>query len=183
MCVFQRHDYCAIQQAIITDKLKGHDSEHTILPVILNSEILRELCCSGVLSDVDGVAAASCEILGFLLSMREEVFWPELRDSLLQWLPYIEVSTRSEVAVYWSDKNLVVGKAGYETTVMYVLVPFIDIETIYSRCANRTVSTSSFMISWSRVRPSPVLSEYRAASDYYFPLTQSKSTRTAVVTE
>ena len=70
-----------------------HTNNTTILPLILSKEVLEEVCCRGGVSKVGGVASAACEILGSLVILREELFWPELLESLLQWMPYIEVGT------------------------------------------------------------------------------------------
>jgi len=69
----------------------SHTNNITILPLILSKEVLEEVCCRGCVSKVGGVASAACEILGSLVILREELFWPELLESLLQWMPYIEV--------------------------------------------------------------------------------------------
>lgn len=71
----------------------SHTNNITILPLILSKEVLDEVCCHGGVSKVGGVASAACEILGSLVILREELFWPELLESLLQWMPYIEVGT------------------------------------------------------------------------------------------
>lgn len=71
----------------------SHTNSITILPLILSKEVLEEVCCRGGVSKVGGVASAACEILGSLVILREELFWPELLESLLQWMPYIEVGT------------------------------------------------------------------------------------------
>ena len=52
---------------------------------------MKEVCCYGALSSIPGVCNAAHEILASLLALKEELFWPELRDALLQWLPFIEV--------------------------------------------------------------------------------------------
>ena len=69
----------------------AHTSSITVLPLILNKEVLEEVCCHGSVSKVVGVGSAACEILGSLVHLREELFRPELLESLLQWMPYIEV--------------------------------------------------------------------------------------------
>ena len=69
----------------------AHPASNTILPLILNQNVLEEVCCHGAVSSVETVYTAACEILGSLVVLWEELFWPELLKSLLQWMPYIEV--------------------------------------------------------------------------------------------
>lgn len=67
--------------------------------LILDADIVSQVCCYGAVSDLDTVAQPSRQLLRRLLSLREELFWPELRNLLLQWMPYIEVCSCTMVHV------------------------------------------------------------------------------------
>lgn len=67
------------------------DSGNSVLHVLTDADILGQVCCYGAVSDSDTVAQSSRQLLTRLISQREEAHWSELKQLLLQWMPYIEV--------------------------------------------------------------------------------------------
>ena len=61
------------------------------LPFFLRSRLLEELCCRGALSPCPQVSGSATAILALLLRTEGEASRPRLRETLPQWLPYIEV--------------------------------------------------------------------------------------------
>lgn len=58
---------------------------------ILDSDLVREVCCYGVVSRGENIAAASCQVVCTILSLHTESIWPQVWQNLLQWIPFIEV--------------------------------------------------------------------------------------------
>ena len=81
--------------------MESHGSQSTILRVILDREIVKEICTVGVVSKADRVASTASNIIVYLLSLREERLWPDLRDQMLQWLAFIEVCDQYHVRSCW----------------------------------------------------------------------------------
>lgn len=65
----------------------------SVRKVIIDVDILGQVCCHGTISESDTIAQSSRQLLIRLFSFREEPFWSELQQLLLQWMPYIEVCT------------------------------------------------------------------------------------------
>lgn len=60
--------------------------------VLLDWDILNLLITHGAVSRSDSVSSNSLELLADVLALREELFWPELKQILCSALPYVEVS-------------------------------------------------------------------------------------------
>ena len=61
------------------------DHEH------MDSDLVREVCCYGVVSRRECIVAASCQVVCTLLSLHTESLWPQVWQNFLQWMPFIEV--------------------------------------------------------------------------------------------
>ena len=59
--------------------------------ILTDADILGQICRYGAVSRSDTVAQSSRQFLARLLSQKEEGCWSELKQLLLQWIPYIEV--------------------------------------------------------------------------------------------
>ena len=59
--------------------------------VILDADILYQVCCLGAVSESDRVANLSRQLLRRLLFLWEDPISRELKSILLQWMPYVEV--------------------------------------------------------------------------------------------
>jgi len=59
--------------------------------VLLDQDLLRLLIVVGAASRSGMVSSLCQELLGDILSLRDKVYWPQLRDHLLPYLPYLEV--------------------------------------------------------------------------------------------
>ena len=86
-------------QRLMLDMLSTNESCHSdgvlssVRKVIIDADILGQVCCHGTISESDTIAQSSRQLLIRLFSFREEPFWSELQQLLLQWMPYIEVCT------------------------------------------------------------------------------------------
>ena len=59
--------------------------------VILDTDILGQVCCHGALSESVAISQLSRQLLSGLFSQREEPFLSDVQQLLPQWMPYIEV--------------------------------------------------------------------------------------------
>ena len=65
--------------------------------ILLDQDLLHVLIMEGAMSS-SGIVSSLCqELLGDALSLRDKVYWPQLRDSLLPHLPYMEASKKINV--------------------------------------------------------------------------------------
>lgn len=74
-----------------TDRDAGENPGGPPPPALMDGEVLRELCCRGLLSPVAEVHGASCSLLSSLGRLSGLPLWSRLRHRLLAWVTYIEV--------------------------------------------------------------------------------------------
>ena len=65
--------------------------ERKVDQVLLDKDLMHLLATQGAISRSEAVSSACLCLLGEVLSLREELIWPELREVLVPLLPYIEV--------------------------------------------------------------------------------------------
>ena len=58
---------------------------------LLNSDLLSELCCYGVVADNKAIADSACKICASLLSCDNEEVWSRVWGMVNQWMPFLEV--------------------------------------------------------------------------------------------
>lgn len=102
-CVFSyMQDHClkwAVKMRETADRARDcidpdDDCDHQEKMFIMDSDLLREVCCYGVLSEREEIASASRQIVCSLLSLHTmDDLWPWLCQNILQWFPFVEVHT------------------------------------------------------------------------------------------
>ena len=65
-------------------------SPEACFTVIQDGDVMRELCCSGLISNVPEVLGASCALLSALSCLKDTPRWAQLRSQLLPRMAYIE---------------------------------------------------------------------------------------------
>ena len=90
------HAHMSLQRLMLdvlstNENCQPKSSLSSVRKVIIDADILGQVCCHGAMSELDTIAQLSRQLLIRLFSLREESFWSELQQLLLQWMPYIEV--------------------------------------------------------------------------------------------
>ena len=90
------HNVMSLQKLMLdvlstSESYKADSAHPTVRRVIIDADILGQVCCHGAISEVDTIALSSRQLLIRLFSLKEEPFWSEVQQHLLQWMPYIEV--------------------------------------------------------------------------------------------
>ena len=58
---------------------------------LLNSELLAEVCCHGVVAKEETISVPACALISSLLSVSNEGVWSRVWSELSQWMPFLEV--------------------------------------------------------------------------------------------
>ena len=83
-----------------TDRGAGENPGGPSLSALTDGDVLRELCCRGLLSPVPEVGEASCSLLSSLGRLSAPPLWRRLRHQLLAWVTYIEVRLCAHILLY-----------------------------------------------------------------------------------
>ncbi len=70
---------------------------------LLNSDLLTELCCHGIVAKDKTVSESACKITSLLLSCDQEWVWSTVWGVVSQWMPFIEVYTLSCVCIHFAS--------------------------------------------------------------------------------
>ncbi|XP_064398202.1 rotatin-like isoform X3 [Halichondria panicea] len=85
---------------------------------LLNSDLLSELCCYGVVADNKAIADSACKICASLLSCDNEEVWSRVWGMVNQWMPFLECAMSESGVLCGGVQQLLEGGGGALTSVV-----------------------------------------------------------------